>query len=88
MQPITLAMREDRYALADALKPATMLRSFDPVSAMNYIALLCGCPVQIAPDGERLEPTGFRERYEAECATFPAQLAEFVRITQSVEAWQ
>ena len=82
-QPITRAMREDRYALADALNHATLLKSFDPVSAMNYIALLCGCPVLIVPTGERWEPAGFRERYLAECAVFPAQLAEFIRITQA-----
>ena len=81
---VTLAMRQDRHALADALNHATLLRSFDPVSGMNNIALLCGCPVLV--DGERWEPDGFRERYEAECAEFPAQLARFVEITQPVYA--
>ena len=80
-QPITLAMREDRHALADALNHATLLRSFDPVSGMNDIALLCGCPVNV--NGERREPDGFRKRYLKECAAFPKQLAEFVRITQA-----
>ena len=80
-QPITLAMREDRYALADALNRASLLRSFDAVSGMNNIALLCGCPVQV--NDERWEPDGFRKRYLEECAAFPKQLAEFVRITQA-----
>ena len=80
-QPVTLAMREDRYALADALNRATVLLSFDEVSAMNDIALLCGCPVLVVPTGERMEPAGFRERFLDGCAAFPAQLAEFVRAT-------
>jgi hypothetical protein len=83
-QPVTLAMRQDRHALADALNRATLLRSFDSVSGMNYIALLCGCPVLV--NGERWEPDGFRERYLAECAEFPAQLSRFIEITQPVYA--
>ena len=50
---------------------------------MKDLALLCGCPV-LMPSGERLEPDGFRERFLAECAEFPAQLATFVQITQAV----
>ena len=84
--PVTLAMREDRYALADALNRATLLRSFDPVSGMNLIALLCGCPVLIVPTGERREPDGFRGRFLDECAEFPAQLARFIEMTQPVYA--
>jgi hypothetical protein len=33
-----------------------------------------------------MEPDGFRERYLAERAEFPKQLAEFVRITQGSRA--
>jgi len=79
--PITLEMRQDRHALADALNHATLLRSFDPVSGMNDIALLCGCPV-LMPNGDRLEPDGFREKHQESVDAFPAQLAEFIRITQ------
>jgi hypothetical protein len=79
---ITYEMRLDRYALADALNRATVLYSFDDTTAMACIALLCGCPV-VMPNGERLEPAGYRERYLAEFAAFPDQLATFVRMTQS-----
>lgn len=82
---ITLAMRQDRYALADALNHATLLRCFDDVTAMADIALLCGCPVQM-PTDERLEPAGYREEYLGKCAEFPAQLARFVEITHPVYA--
>ena len=82
-QPVTMTMREDRHALADALNHATLLRSFDDVSGMNDIALLCGCPVLVA--GKRREPDGFRERFVAACAEFPAQLARFVEITQAAK---
>jgi O-antigen biosynthesis protein len=81
--PVTLAMREDRYALADALNRATLLRSFDAVTGMADIALLCGCPV-LMPDGRRLEPDGYREDYMAQAEASRGQLAEFIRITQAV----
>ena len=80
-EPITLEMRRNRYALADALNHATLLRSFDAMSGMNDIARLCGCPV-LMPNGERLEPGGFAERHQALVDAFPAQLARFIEITQ------
>lgn len=81
--PITLAMREDRYALADALNHATLLRSFDEVSGMNDIARLCGCPVRMV-NGEILQPDGYREEHQKLVDAFPAQFAEFIRITQAL----
>ena len=78
---ITWEMRANRYALADALNHATLLRCFDYVTAMKEIALLCGCPV-LMPDGQRLEPFGFRDEYLALWPVFRNQLAEFIRITQ------
>ena len=80
---VTWEMRANRYALAEKLNRATLLRCFDYVTAMKEIALLCGCPV-VMPDGERLEPSGFRESYLALWPVFRAQLADFVRITQGV----
>jgi hypothetical protein len=77
-------MREDRYALADALNRATLMYSFDDTSAMAGIALLCGCPVLVIPSGQRFSPVGFREEYLALWPVFQVQLAEFIRITQAV----
>jgi hypothetical protein len=80
--PITLEMRLDRHALADALNKATLLRTFDDVSGMNGIAQLCGCPVLLS-SGERLEPGDFRERYLALFPAFREQLARFIEVTQA-----
>lgn len=80
--PITLEMRLDRYALADALNHATVLWCSDPMTGMADIARLCGCPVEM-PYG-RLEPDSFAEEYAAKVAAFPAQLRQFVEITQAV----
>ena len=81
---ISLGMRLDRYALADALNHAEILYSLDDHTGMIQLARLCGCPVVLVTTGERLEPAGFREEYLALAAAFPAQLAEFIRITQAV----
>ena len=80
-RPVTLAMREDRYALADALNRAALLYSFDDCTAMVDIALLCGCPVEIIPTGQSIEPDAYREEYMAKCAEFPAQLARLIEMT-------
>ena len=80
---ITLEMRLDRHALADALNHATLLRCFDDFSGMVGIALLCGCPVEIVPTGQRYDPAGFREAYLALRPVFLQQLARFVEITQA-----
>jgi hypothetical protein len=53
--PITLEMRLDRHALADVLNRVGVLYSFDPVSGMNDIARLCGCPVVLLTDMRRAE---------------------------------
>lgn len=84
--PVTLAMRLDRYALADALNRAEVLYSLDGVTAMAQIALLCGCPVVIVPTGERLEADSdaYRAQYLAQWDTFREQLRDFVAITQRV----
>lgn len=79
---ITVAMRQDRHALADALNRAELLRCFDDCTAMTEIARLCGCPALVIPTGERLEPDGFRDEYLAQWPVFRKQLAAFVRITQ------
>lgn len=83
--PITHEMRLDRYALADALNRAALLRCFDDYTAMPQIARLCGCPV-LMPSGERLEPAGFRDEYRAQWPVFREQLARFVDVTQAVYA--
>ena len=79
---ITHEMRLDRDRLADALNRAEVLYSFDDTTAMVAIAKLCGCPVVIVPTGQRQEPTGYREEYLERFAEFPAQLREFIRVTQ------
>jgi O-antigen biosynthesis protein len=80
--PVTLGMRLDRYALADALNHAELLYSFDDCTAMTAIALLCGCPVRVVPTGDLLAPDGYREMYLARWPIFQQQLADFIRITQ------
>jgi hypothetical protein len=80
--PITHEMRADRYALADALNHAERLYSFEPMTGMADLALMCGCPVLIVPTGEELSPEGFREAYLAKWPVFHRQLADFIRLTQ------
>ena len=80
-RPITLTMRESRRVLADALNHATLLRSFDDVSGMVDLALLCGCPV-LLPSGQLMQPG--EETYRARCSESKAQLEEFIWITQQV----
>ncbi len=50
---VTLEMRRDRHALADLLNRVGVLYSFDPVSGMNDVARLCGCPVVLISEGPR-----------------------------------
>jgi hypothetical protein len=80
--PITLEMRRDPRAMADVLNHATLLRSFDPASGMNSLAMLSGCPV-LLPSGERLEPADFQAEYAEVIAGWPAQLQRFIEITQA-----
>jgi hypothetical protein len=78
---ITYEMRLDRYQLADELNRAEALYSFDDVTGMADLAGLCGCPV-VMPSGKRMEPAGYREEYLSRQAQFPAQLREFIAVTQ------
>jgi O-antigen biosynthesis protein len=48
---ITNDLKRDQRLLADTLNHARVLYSFDNVTAMARIALLCGCPVVMIPDG-------------------------------------
>ena len=80
---VTLEMRLDRHALADALNRAAVLHSMDPVSGMNWIAGLCGCPVEVVPTGERIEPAAMQTAYRAVVEAVPGQLRAFIEITQA-----
>lgn len=48
---ITRDLRRDQRRLADTLNRAALLYCFDNLTAMIRIALLCGCPVMLIPDG-------------------------------------
>lgn len=49
---LTNDMKRDRHELADLLNRASVLYTFDNVTAMIRIALLCGCPVVVIPSGD------------------------------------
>jgi hypothetical protein len=49
---ITNDLKRDRPLLAETLNRATVMYTFDNVTAMVDIARLCGCPVVLIPDGE------------------------------------
>ncbi len=84
---ITLDMRRDRHALADVLNGVSTLRSFDPVSAMNLIALMCGCLVYVVPTREWLWPQGpALADYFASMADAPRMIADFIDATSLVPA--
>ncbi|HKI95466.1 MAG TPA: hypothetical protein VJ992_09265 [Gemmatimonadales bacterium] len=58
---ITLAERQDRYALADVLNHAEVLYAFEMLTGVIDIARLCGCPVIVVPNGAHT-----REEYDRE----------------------
>lgn len=93
---ITRRLRRHPQRLADALNRATVLYCFDNVTAMIRLALLCGCPVVVIPDGPRIEGPGvgwdelpppfdsdaIRAEEVAAYEAFHGQLAEFIAVTQ------
>jgi O-antigen biosynthesis protein len=54
---LTNDMKRDGHNLADLLNRATVLYTFDNVTAMTIIARLCGCPVVLIPDGTYIRET-------------------------------
>lgn len=52
---ITSDLKRDQRLLADTLNRAELMYSFDNTTAMVDIARLCGCPVQLIPDGSHTE---------------------------------
>jgi O-antigen biosynthesis protein len=83
---ITYQIRLDRERLADVLNRATVLYTFDNVTAMVEIARLCGCPVVVIPDGDRAiaaDSAAARAEQIAQYAEFGRSLPNFIRVTQA-----